>query len=145
MPGSAPIARRPIAYPPMMADKRSDPSSRSPKGPKPADTVRGAAREAKDAQAGPAPTKRTTPKGTGPAPTKRTTPKETGRYTPPIPKTQKVSPIWVPILMFTCLLGGMLMIITNYVSLLPDSPNNGWLLGGLGLITMGFITATRYH
>jgi len=104
---------------------------------------------------GPAPNKRITPKGTppatkrtskgGPTPTKRTTPKETGRYTPPIPKTQKVSPVWVPILMFTCLLVGMVMIISNYVSLLPGSPTNGWLLGGLGLITVGFITATKYH
>ncbi len=93
----------------------------------------------------PAATKRTTPKGGGPAATKRTTPKETGRYTPPIPKTQKVSPVWVPILMFTCLLVGMAMIISNYVSLLPGSPTNGWLLGGLGLITVGFITATKYH
>jgi len=93
----------------------------------------------------PAPTKRTTPKGGGPTPAKRTTPKETGRYTAPIPKTQKVSPIWVPILMFSCLLLGMVMIIANYVSLLPGSPTNGWLLGGLGLITVGFITATRYH
>ena len=44
-----------------------------------------------------------------------------GRYTPPIPREQKVSPPWVPALMFTC------------------------LLLGLGLITAGFITATQYH
>ncbi|MFN2608067.1 MAG: cell division protein CrgA [Acidimicrobiales bacterium] len=84
----------------------------------------------------PTPSKRVTPKGTG------TT---SGRYTPPIPKEVKVSPIWVPILMFSCLLLGMAMIITNYVSLLPASPSNGWLLGGLGLITVGFITATKFH
>jgi len=93
----------------------------------------------------PAPTKRTTSKGGGPTPSKRTPPKETGRYTAPIPKTQKVSPVWVPILMFACLLLGMVMIVSNYVSLLPGSPTNGWLLGGLGLITVGFITATKYH
>ena len=135
-----------MTYPPTVANKRSASSSRSAKGPKATDTARGAAKEVKEAKAGsPAPTKRTTPKGSSPSPTKRTTPKETGRYTPPIPKTQKVSPIWVPILMFACLLGGMFMIISNYVGVLPDSPNNGWLLGGLGLITVGFITATRYH
>ncbi len=93
---------------------------------------------------------RTTPKGStprakGPTASKRVTPKGTGRYTPPVPKAQKVSPIWVPIIMFACLLGGMIMIILNYVSVLPKSPHNGWLLGGLGLITVGFITATRYH
>jgi len=129
-----------------MANKRSSSRSKAVKGPKATDTARGAAQEIRDARAGgPAATKRTTPKGSAPAPTKRTTPKETGRYTPPIPKAEKVSPIWVPILMFTCLLGGMFMIVSNYVGLLPDSPNNGWLLGGLGLITVGFITATRYH
>jgi hypothetical protein len=92
---------------------------------------------------------RATPKGgakpKGPTPNKRVTPKGTGRYTPPVPKTQKVSPIWVPILMFGCLLLGMFMIILNYVNVLPASPSNGWLLGGLGLITVGFITATKFH
>ncbi len=83
-----------------------------------------------------------TAKAKGPG---RATPKGTGRYTPPVPKTQKVSPIWVPILMFSCLLLGMAMIILNYVNVLPASPSNGWLLGGLGLITVGFITATKFH
>lgn len=80
-----------------------------------------------------------------PTASKRVTPKSTARYTPPVPKTVKVSPIWVPILMFACLGLGMLMIVCNYVGVLPASPNNGWLLGGLGLITVGFITATRFH
>ena len=91
---------------------------------------------------------RVTPKGGAKGGTKtpgRATPKGTGRYTPPVPKTQKVSPIWVPILMFSCLILGMLMIILNYVDVLPASPSNGWLLGGLGLITVGFITATKFH
>ena len=83
---------------------------------------------------------RVTPKSSG-----RVTPKSTGRYTPPTPKSQKVSPVYVPVIMFGCLLAGMFMIILNYVSVLPGSPHNGWLLGGLGLITAGFITATRYH
>jgi hypothetical protein len=47
--------------------------------------------------------------------------------------------------MFSCLLLGMAMIILNYVNVLPGSPTNGWLLGGLGLITVGFITATKLH
>ena len=81
-----------------------------------------------------------------PAPTKRTTPAASSRYTPPIPKSQKVSPIWVPILMFTCLGRGMLLIILNYVNGLPGAnPSNTYLMIGLGLITVGFITATKYH
>lgn len=75
----------------------------------------------------------------------RVTPKTTGRYTPPVPKSQKVSPMWVPILMFSTLVGGMLMIILNYVDVLPGGTSNGYLLGGLGLITVGFLTATKLH
>ncbi len=77
--------------------------------------------------------------------TGRVTPKATGRYTPPVPKSQKVSPLWVPILMFTALVGGMLMIILNYVDVLPGGTSNGYLLGGLALITVGFLTATKLH
>ena len=77
--------------------------------------------------------------------TGRVTPKGSGRYTPPIPKTQKVSPLWVPVLMFTLLIGGMLVIICNYLGLLPGEAKNGYLFVGLGLITAGFVTATRYR
>lgn len=84
--------------------------------------------------------KSTNPKGG------RHTPPQTKRYTPPVPKAQKVSPLWVPIVMFTALGLGMLIILANYVDLLPgDGPNNYYLLVGLGLITVGFITATRLH
>jgi Cell division protein CrgA len=73
-----------------------------------------------------------------------------GRYTPPIPREQKVSPWWVPALMFTLLGVGALMILLNYLGvLLPGvsegDPNNAYLLGGLGLILAGIITATQYH
>ena len=81
-----------------------------------------------------------------PAPTKRTTPSPSSRYTPPVPKSEKISPIWVPILMFTCLGLGMAIIILNYVNVLPGpDPSNVYLMIGLGLITVGFITATKYH
>jgi len=77
----------------------------------------------------------------------RTTPKavESGRYTAPIPKSEKVSPLWVPVLMFTCLGLGMVIIITNYVNVLPGGTSNWYLLIGLGLITVGFLTATQYR
>ncbi|MGH9222782.1 MAG: cell division protein CrgA [Acidimicrobiales bacterium] len=81
-----------------------------------------------------------------PAPTKRTTPPASARYTPPVPKAEKISPIWVPIVMFACLGIGMLMIILNYVNVLPGpDPSNVYLMIGLGLITVGFITATKFH
>ncbi len=86
---------------------------------------------------------RATPKGTvaktGSMPT-------SGRYTPPIPQEYKVSSRWVPIVMGILLIGGMLMIVCNYLNLLPGSdPSNTYLLGGLGLITLGFIVATRWR
>jgi hypothetical protein len=77
--------------------------------------------------------------------TGRVTPPNTGRYTPPIPKEYKVSPTWVPVLMFALLIGGMLVIIINYLGLLPGGANNWYLLLGLGMITGGFITATQYR
>jgi hypothetical protein len=79
---------------------------------------------------------RVTPKG-GPA--------ASGRYTPPVPKSEKVSPVWVPAIMFTCLILGMTIIIVNYTGVLPGGTKNGYLILGLALITGGFITATQYH
>jgi cell division protein CrgA len=75
----------------------------------------------------------------------RVTPKGTGRYTPPVPKTVKVSPTWVPVLMGTLLALGALVIILNYVGVLPGGASNAYLLVGLALITGGFITATQWH
>ena len=101
--------------------------------------------EAKDteAKAGdrPAVTKR-------PATSGRVTPKQSGRYTPPIPREYRHSPAWVPVLMLTFLILGMIIIISNYLpgaGILPGDSNNLYLLLGLGLITVGFITATKYR
>ena len=68
-----------------------------------------------------------------------------GRYTPPIPRSKKVSPLWVPALMFTCLLVGVILIVVNYLGVLPGGTQNLYLLIGLGLITLGFLTATQYR
>lgn len=73
------------------------------------------------------------------------TPKPSNRYTPPVPREEKVSPRWVPILMFTLLIAGMGIIICNYLGLLPGGAKNWYLIGGLGLITGGFITSTQYR
>ena len=82
----------------------------------------------------------------GAVPTGRVTPKASGRYTPPVPRSEKVSPRWVPVLMFASLGVGMLVILANYVDLLPgDGPSNMYLLLGLVLITIGFVTATKFH
>jgi hypothetical protein len=87
------------------------------------------------------PAGRVTPKGTRPGDPAVAS----GRYTPPIPREVKVSPRWVPVLMFTFLGAGALVILCNYLGLLPGETNNWYLLVGLGLILAGIITATQYH
>jgi Cell division protein CrgA len=69
----------------------------------------------------------------------------TGRYTAPIPDEYRSSPWWVPAIMLGLFALGVLAIILNYLSLLPTSPNNWYLLGGLVGIVAGFVAATRYH
>jgi hypothetical protein len=75
----------------------------------------------------------------------RVTPKSTGRYTPPVPREVKVSPRWVPALMGGLLLLGAAVILLNYLSVLPGSVTNWYLLVGLGLISAGFVTATQWR
>jgi hypothetical protein len=67
------------------------------------------------------------------------------RYTPPVPKMMKVSRPWVPVLMGVLLGAGALMIVLNYLNALPGATNNGYLMGGLGLILAGIVTATQWH
>lgn len=87
---------------------------------------------------------RVTPKATAPA--APVAQPSSGRYTPPIPREYKVSPRWVPVTMFALLGLGMIVIIINYLNLLPgEDPSNWYLLAGLGLITAGFIVATRWR
>lgn len=92
---------------------------------------------------------RVTPKGTRPNDTSvrsdDTHPGASRRYTPPIPASEKISEPWVAPVMFTLLGLGSLMIILNYIDILPGGTNNWYLFGGLGLILGGIITATRLH
>lgn len=68
-----------------------------------------------------------------------------GRYTPPIPRARKASPMWVPILLFSLIGLGIAGIVANYLGVLPGGASNWYLLGGLGLILAGFVTATQYR
>jgi hypothetical protein len=40
---------------------------------------------------------------------------------------------------------GITVILINYLDLLPGGASNWYLLAGLGLICVGFITATQYR
>jgi Cell division protein CrgA len=70
---------------------------------------------------------------------------ETSRYTPPVPTSQKVSPRYVPVMMFGFLILGMLIIFFNYIEWPFGDASNWRLLGGLGSILAGILVATRYH
>ena len=85
---------------------------------------------------------RVTPKG-GPVSAARAP--ASSRYTPPIPREYKVSPTWVPVLMFTLLAIGLVVIFCNYIGVLPGGTKNSYLLLGLGSILGGIITATQYR
>ena len=82
---------------------------------------------------------RVTPKGTRPEGYVSDTFSHTG-----LDDQRDPSPMWVPVLMFSLLGGGMAVILLNYVGSIWDT-NNGILLLGLGLILGGIITATQYR
>ncbi len=86
---------------------------------------------------------RVTPKGTRPE-----QPRDAVVTTTSLSAGKPPSPVWVPVLMFGLLALGMIIIILNYIGLLPfvdGEASNWYLLGGLGLILGGIITATQYR
>ena len=88
--------------------------------------------------------KRATPKGTKP---KNDGPAASSRYTPPTARFEHApSPWWVPAIMFGFLGLGLLMIVLNYMGVVPGGEPNGWyLLGGLAMILVGIMAATQYR
>lgn len=97
---------------------------------------------------------RTTAKGTsapakgqpGKRPAKARPAPGSHRYTPPTPKSKKHSPLWVPVAMFTLLGCGVLVILANYLGLLPGGEaQNSDLILGLVLMVGGFVLSTQYR
>ena len=70
---------------------------------------------------------------------------QSNRYTPPIDRSQKVSPRWFGILIIAMFALGVLIVILNYAGLLPGGVNNAWLIAAIGAIFVGLLLATRYH
>jgi len=68
-----------------------------------------------------------------------------GRYTPPIPRSRKVSPKWMGLLIIALLIVGALVIVLNYFNIMPAGPSDWYLLVGILMIASGFLVATRYH
>ncbi|HVB90774.1 MAG TPA: cell division protein CrgA [Acidimicrobiales bacterium] len=75
------------------------------------------------------------------------TAEETGRYTPPIPKSVRKSPAWFGVLVLALLIGGVAVIVANYLTHLPFVAHGSpWgLVAGLALIFAGFLLATKYR
>ena len=68
------------------------------------------------------------------------------RYQPPPQKKPKPSPRWLGPLILAVLLGGVLVIILNYLGVvLPGAPRNLYLWSGLGGIALGFGLATQWR
>tara|TARA_B100001109_G_scaffold162470_1_gene132258 strand:+ start:446 stop:700 length:255 start_codon:yes stop_codon:yes gene_type:complete len=55
------------------------------------------------------------------------------------------SPRWYIILMSFLMILGVLLIVLNYLTLLPGSVSKWYLWSGLGLIGVGFLMTTNYN
>lgn len=55
------------------------------------------------------------------------------------------SPAWLPVAMFALLAIGIVVILLNYLSVLPGAPTNWYLLAGLAAILGGIVAATQYR
>lgn len=64
----------------------------------------------------------------------------------PPPKTKpKRSPPWVAAIFFTLLVGGVIVIISHYLGVLPNGTQPYQLWVGLGMISASFMVATQWH
>ena len=60
-------------------------------------------------------------------------------------RRRRASPLWFGVAITTCLLVGLLIVVTNYIGLLPGDAENRYLIVGLVFISGGFMMATGYH
>jgi len=74
-----------------------------------------------------------------------TAPEHSGKYTPPIPRTVRRSPRWFGAAVLGLLVAGVLLILLNYLTVLPGSVSAWYLVAGLVVIFAGFVMATRYR
>lgn len=70
--------------------------------------------------------------------------KKAKKRPPPPPRTEGnaankgPSPTWYVVTMFGLMAVGIVVILLNYIRLLPGAPTNAWLLVGLAGIGVGF-------
>jgi len=102
-----------------------------------------------EASGGSAPSASSAPKKVVPPKAKAKAAASNVRYTPPAPQAhRRPSPRWVPILMFALWGLGLLVIILNYMGVMPGGGEDGsgwYLIAGLISILGGIMVATQYH
>jgi hypothetical protein len=74
----------------------------------------------------------------------RTAP-QTGRYTKPVPRSVRRSGPWYGPTVLLLLVGGVLVVVLNYLTVLPGSVSVWYLIGGIVALFIGFLMATRYR
>jgi len=74
-----------------------------------------------------------------------TPPEQSGRYTRPIPKEIRRSARWFGASILFLMIFGVLMILLNYLTVLPGSVSIWYLVAGLVVIFVAFMMATRYR
>jgi hypothetical protein len=60
-------------------------------------------------------------------------------------KSKGSSPMWYVATMFGLMAVGIIMILLNYIDILPGGTSNLWLLLGLGGIGVGFAMTLNYR
>lgn len=66
-------------------------------------------------------------------------------YTPPPKKRRKASPRWYGFAVLGVMGLGVLVIVLNYMGVVPGGTNPAYLWVGLGLIALGFVGATQWR
>lgn len=74
-----------------------------------------------------------------------TAPEQSGKYTPPVPRQVRRSPRWFGAAVLGLLVAGVLLILLNYLTVLPGGTSAWYLVAGLVVIFAGFVMATRYR
>jgi hypothetical protein len=75
----------------------------------------------------------------------RRKPQRRTRPAPPPPEKHKESPTWYVALMFSLMAIGGIVIILNYIGVLPGSSDSKYLFSGLGAIAIGFLMTLNYY
>jgi hypothetical protein len=69
------------------------------------------------------------------------------RYTPKVPKSEKESPRWWPVLMLGLFIVGGILILIKYLGWVPGGQDGSqwWVFAGLVFVLAGLFTATQWR